>query len=461
MGGSRGYYSAWTTRVSRLVPFAAWLFLAGCSLAPVDPEPVPAETPQPEPTATPTEVLPPPPTATLTVRPLLPLGREVARGDPDDPRVALTFDCGNVSGPTAAILDVLKRHGLKVTFFISGAYADRYPELTRRIAADGHEVSNHTYTHGDLTKLSDAGIMEELQRAETALQRITGKSGKPWIRMPFGARNERVWNVVAGAGYTSIYWTLDSGDWQAGATAQSVRKRVLDNVDNGYIVVQHCNSLQTAESLPEVLQTLRSTGHPVVTVSALLGYGPRETDRLLEPVSKSHGLPADYTPPDLFALSGVPVTRPGLRLRQIAYEPLKRMLSDARAQGIAIVVASPYRSYEEQAAIFAAMVRTQGEAHASRYSARAGHSEHQLGTTIDFTSPAVGYALVEAFGATPEGRWLRENAHGYGFVMSYPEGKESITGYAYEPWHFRYVGDAVAADVRRRGLTLVEYLESR
>lgn len=448
-------------RVSRLFPLAAWLLLAGCTAAPLPPEPSLVDTPEPLPTATATEVPPPPPTVTATARPALPLGREVLRGPTDDPRVALTFDCGSVSGPTAAILDTLKQHGIKVSFFVTGEYADRYPELTRRIADEGHEVSNHTYTHSDLTTLSDANILGELQRAETSIQGATGKSSKPWMRMPFGARNERVWSLVSGVGYTSIYWTLDSGDWQAGATALSVRKRIVDNVGNGYIVVQHCNAPQSAESLPEVIQALKSKGHRIVTISALLGYGPRETDRWLEPVSKAHSIQADYVPPDLVEITEVPVTRNGLKVRQIAYGPLKRMLADARSQGLAFFVASPYRSYDEQAAIFASMVRSQGEVHAGRYSARAGHSEHQLGTAIDFTTPAVGYDLVEAFENTPEGRWLRDNAHRYGFVMSYPGGKEPVTGYAYEPWHFRYVGDSLAADVRRRGVTLVEYLAAR
>lgn len=444
--------------VSKALTLAASLLLAACTAAP-EPQPAPSDTPEPLPTATATEVLAP--TVTATPRPPVPLGREVPRGPADDPRIALTFDCGSVSGPTAAILDTLKQHGLKVTFFVTGEYADRYPELTRRIAAEGHEVSNHTYTHSDLTTLSDANILGELQRAETSIQRATGKSSKPWMRMPFGARNERVWSLVSGAGYTSIYWTLDSADWQAGATAQSVRKRIVDSVANGYIVAQHCNAPQSAESLPEVIQALKSKGHRIVSVSSLLGYGPRETDRWLEPMSKVHSVPADYVPPGLVEITEVPVTRPGLKVRQIAYDPLNRMLNDAKAQGLGIVVASPYRSYEEQSAIFNRLVQLQGEAHASRYSARAGHSEHQLGTAIDFTTPSVGQDLVEAFASTPEGNWLRDNAHRYGFVMSYPEGKEQVTGYAYEPWHFRYVGESVAADVRRRGVTLVEYLAAR
>ena len=102
-----------------------------------------------------------------------------------------------------------------------------------------------------------------------------------------------------------------------------------------------------------------------------------------------------------------------------------------------------------------------GEEEAARVSAKPGHSEHQLGTTIDFTTPRVDYDLVESFGATPEGQWLAQNAGRFGFVMSYPQDKEQVTGYAYEPWHFRYVGVDVAAAVAESRLTLYEYLLDR
>ena len=137
------------------------------------------------------------------------------------------------------------------------------------------------------------------------------------------------------------------------------------------------------------------------------------------------------------------------------------MLDAALAEGHMLVVVSSYRSYEQQEGIYQYHVNTYGIDEASRVSARAGHSEHQLGTTVDFSSAAVGFELVEAFGQTPEGRWLAANAHKYGFVLSYPEGKEAITGYAYEPWHFRWVGKDVAPQVLASALTLGEFLRRR
>ena len=137
---------------------------------------------------------------------------------------------------------------------------------------------------------------------------------------------------------------------------------------------------------------------------------------------------------------------------------LLALLEAASEAGHVVAVVSSYRSYETQRNTFEYHVNEFGLQEAVRVSARPGHSEHQLGTTVDFSSTAVGYELVEEFGGTPEGRWLAENAHEYGFILSYPEGKEVVTGYVYEPWHFRWVGREVAAEVRASGLTLGQFL---
>jgi D-alanyl-D-alanine carboxypeptidase len=148
------------------------------------------------------------------------------------------------------------------------------------------------------------------------------------------------------------------------------------------------------------------------------------------------------------------------RLRMEAYQALTRMLSDAFDAGNDIYVRSAYRSYSEQAATFGYWVSVLGETEARRVSAEAGHSEHQLGTTADLTDASVGYELTESFGASASGQWLMANAHTYGFALSYPAGAEHITGYAYEPWHWRYIGPEHAAAWKASGLTLVEYLRS-
>jgi LAS superfamily LD-carboxypeptidase LdcB len=136
------------------------------------------------------------------------------------------------------------------------------------------------------------------------------------------------------------------------------------------------------------------------------------------------------------------------------------MLSDAYGQGHDIYVRSAYRSYAEQERTFAYWVSVLGEEEARRVSAEPGHSEHQLGTAADLTTADVGYDLTDAFGDTPAGRWLADNAHLYGFALSYPAGAEASTGYAYEPWHYRYIGPEHAAAWRASGVTLGEYLRA-
>ena len=120
---------------------------------------------------------------------------------------------------------------------------------------------------------------------------------------------------------------------------------------------------------------------------------------------------------------------------------------------------SAYRSYANQKATFDYWVRVDGYATAIKESARAGHSEHQLGTTLDFRSYGGSAPWnYSDWATTKAGAWLKANAWKYGFIMSYPKGKSAVTCYAYEPWHYRYVGRDVAAKVRASKLTLREYL---
>ena len=180
---------------------------------------------------------------------------------------------------------------------------------------------------------------------------------------------------------------------------------------------------------------------------------------ILSPVDKDHALSSTYVPPTLASIPGAYMA-PGFtgQLRQETVDALVRMLDDAGATGHDVRTSSAYRSYATQESTFNYWVGALGYDAAVKVSAIAGHSEHQLGTTADLSSPAVGWGLNESFGATPEGQWLAANAPDYGFVLSYPAGSEAITGYSYEPWHFRYIGDAEAQAWKASGLTLNQYL---
>lgn len=210
-----------------------------------------------------------------------------------------------------------------------------------------------------------------------------------------------------------------------------------------------------------------SSGPPVTPPPPTAGPGgatpppgptapPAQGVTLLTLVDKNHALPSDYVPPGLTTVSASYLA-PGYSasLRSEVAGALGQMLD---ASGMDIRVTSGYRSYSQQVTTFNYWVSVLGYAEASRVSAQAGHSEHQLGATVDLSTAEVGWDLVESFGGTGAGQWLAANAHLYGFVLSYPNGAESVTGYAYEPWHFRYIGVAEAAAWKASGLTLNQYL---
>lgn len=168
-------------------------------------------------------------------------------------------------------------------------------------------------------------------------------------------------------------------------------------------------------------------------------------------------LPASYAPPDLVSVSSLGVPGSG-QVRAVIAADLQAMSAAATAAGAPIGVTSAYRSFANQKAVFAKWVSIYGRTQALRISARPGHSEHQLGLTIDFRSDPPVATLNASWGTTPAGKWMRNHAWEFGFVMSYPKGKSSLTCYDYEPWHFRYVGRDLAALVHSSGLTLREYL---
>jgi D-alanyl-D-alanine carboxypeptidase len=172
----------------------------------------------------------------------------------------------------------------------------------------------------------------------------------------------------------------------------------------------------------------------------------------------TYRLPTTYAPGDRRSTYDAGLNG-GHTVRSFVIPDLRVMARAARAAGARLAVQSAFRSYSTQRSTFAYWSRVSGYAAALRSSARAGHSEHQLGTTVDFRSYG-GSApwYYSDWGNSRAGAWLKANAWKYGFVMSYPKGKITVTCYSYEPWHYRYVGRALAAKIRASGLTLREYL---
>jgi zinc D-Ala-D-Ala carboxypeptidase len=141
-----------------------------------------------------------------------------------------------------------------------------------------------------------------------------------------------------------------------------------------------------------------------------------------------------------------------------ALRTVSSLVSDAAANGEELVVASAYRSYEDQQASHARLISVFG-ADADGMSAAPGHSQHQLGTAVDFTNAAAGYQIWMPFAQTSAYWWLEHHAFQYGFVLAYPRGKEEQTGYQWEPWHYRYVGMEDAKRLAKSELSLQEFLE--
>ncbi|QDP39697.1 M15 family metallopeptidase [Radiobacillus deserti] len=179
-------------------------------------------------------------------------------------------------------------------------------------------------------------------------------------------------------------------------------------------------------------------------------------------VNKTHFLPDDYVPADL-VVPNVPFPFEEFaekkQLRLEAATALEALFQASKKAGLDLVAASGYRSYERQAVIYQNNVEKNGKKHADKFSAQPGSSEHQTGLAMDVTSAEMAFALEQTFEQTDEGAWLADNAYKYGFVIRYPEGKEAITGYSYEPWHIRYVGKELAKELYTRSLTLEEYYD--
>ena len=185
---------------------------------------------------------------------------------------------------------------------------------------------------------------------------------------------------------------------------------------------------------------------------------------LLVLVNKQYKLPSSYDPSDLVLVekSGIRVKAKGTYyVRKIVINDLKELSNAAKADGIDISVISAYRSYATQQSTYNYWVKYNSGcvSCADKISARPGHSQHQLGTAIDFGTKENGDVVGSSFDSTKAAKWLLDNGWKFGFVISYPKGKESITGYNYESWHYRYIGKDNAKMMRDSGLILEEFLK--
>jgi len=199
----------------------------------------------------------------------------LADGDPEPAKlVAVTFDDG--PGPyTSRLLDGLEDRGAKVTFFMLGSCAERYREIVERAYLEGHQIASHTYSHTLLTKLSAAGIKDEISSTAAVLDAATGTSGRYYLRPPYGGYNSTVLSL---AGAPVIYWSVDTLDWKY-RNADTVYRNILDAAHDGSIVLLHDIHATSVDGALRAIDTLIDRGYELVTVSELLrrkGVSPEE-----------------------------------------------------------------------------------------------------------------------------------------------------------------------------------------
>ena len=190
------------------------------------------------------------------------------------------------------------------------------------------------------------------------------------------------------------------------------------------------------------------------------------TDMDLDPtsitvfVNKEHTLSKNYIPADMVIPNiyfDLTYHDERTMMRPEAANAIEALFEAAKKAGYNLCGVSGYRSYARQYKIFIDNIVTKGKEHTLKYSAVPGTSEHQTGLAMDISSESLHYGLTTDFATSPEGKWVAENAHLYGFIIRYPEGKADITGYAYEPWHIRYLGKGLANYLYENNLTLEEY----
>ena len=187
----------------------------------------------------------------------------------DQPYIAMTFDDGPSSANTPRLLEILKQRNIKATFFLIGQNAASNPDLVRRILADGHEVGNHSWTHPQLSKLSDDRVTTEINKTQDAIKEASGFT-PTILRPPYGAITvrQREW-IESQFGLSIILWSVDPFDWKRPG-ASVITQRILSQVRPGAIILSHDIHKQTVDAMPATLDGLIAKGYKFVTVTQLI-----------------------------------------------------------------------------------------------------------------------------------------------------------------------------------------------
>lgn len=197
-----------------------------------------------------------------------------SRGSANQRYIALTFDDGPVAANTTRVLDMLKRRNIKATFYVIGERVQNNKSLSRRIVAEGHEIGNHTWTHGKLTGMSNSKVRWELDKTRDAIVAATGVKPRT-MRPPYGAlrSDQRAW-IFREYGYPTILWDVDPEDWKKPGTT-AIRNRILNGTKNGSIILLHDLHKSSVDAVPSTIDALLRKGYKFVTVSQLIAMKNR------------------------------------------------------------------------------------------------------------------------------------------------------------------------------------------
>ncbi len=188
------------------------------------------------------------------------------------PFIAITFDDGPHASNTPRLLDMLAARNIKATFFCVGTNVARYPNIVRRIVADGHEMANHTWNHPKLSSLGDSGVRSELDRANAGILNVAGVAPRMY-RPPYGAITARQKQfIMSEYGYPTILWSVDPEDWKRPGSAV-VTSRILNGTKPGAIILVHDIHPPSIDAMPATLDGLLARGYRFVTCSQLIAMG--------------------------------------------------------------------------------------------------------------------------------------------------------------------------------------------
>ena len=188
----------------------------------------------------------------------------------DKPQVALSFDAAWGNEDTAQIMDILAKHNIKVTFFMTGGWVESFPEDVKYIASQGHDLGNHSENHKNMSQLSDEEIRSELQKVHDKVKTLTGQD-MTLFRPPYGDYDDQVVTVSRDMGYYPVQWDVDSLDWKDYGT-ESIIKTVLNHrhLGNGSIILMHNGAKYTPAALDAVITGLQDAGYELVPISQLI-----------------------------------------------------------------------------------------------------------------------------------------------------------------------------------------------